>query len=64
MTGECTYTAFGVKKVEKERRRHAQGGPTTFSNSINTNSVGEELKEIAGGPGRFNVLKGTRSVAI
>jgi hypothetical protein len=26
MTGECTYTAFGVKK--KERRKHAQGSPT------------------------------------
>jgi hypothetical protein len=47
MTGECTYTAFGVKFSEKERRRHAQGSSTTFSNSIDTDSVGEELKEIA-----------------
>jgi len=43
MTGECTYTVLGLEQIN-ERRRRAQGSPTTVSNSIDADAAGEERK--------------------
>jgi len=56
----------GKKKEERinERRRRAQGSPTTVSNSIDADAAGEERKRQNGGRGATDFLrfgKGTRS---
>jgi hypothetical protein len=49
----------GKKKEEQinERRRRAQGSPTTVSNSIDADAAGEERKRQNGGRGATDFLR-------